>query len=414
MGFLAAGVRFLGRLEKNRGLSGVVVFVFPCQFRADGKGFGRMKLLRWLGVVLVLAGGVSGLRAHQVASVEFDFIQSEKQWTLAGEMDLGYMLPETRNVPGAKPLSRSVVLFETPEVHARYRRETEVTLRKLLNISFGGKEIAWRIEFPDFQKTPFNLPMEAGDIALYSTRLVMDALPGAGELRVKWAGEQETELIILIGEGDEAQILSALPGAELMLLKQAGSGVAEKIVTPVTGGWVQKGFRHVIPKGLDHMLFILGLFLLLPRWKPLLGQSLLFTIAHSITLGLAVFGVVQVPGKIVEILIAVSIAWIGIENLLTRKLGKQRLFLVFGFGLLHGLGFASVLAELLGGIPKTQLIGPLLGFNVGVELAQMTILAAAFAVLWPLRKYTRQCQTVGSVLIALAGIGWAIQRTFYN
>ena len=98
----------------------------------------------------------------------------------------------------------------------------------------------------------------------------------------------------------------------------------------VTGGWVQKGFHHVLPKGTDHMLFILGLFLLLPKWKPMMGQSLLFTLAHSITLAIAVLGVVHIPEKVlgirqpVEVLIAVSIAWVGIENLLTRKLGKQR------------------------------------------------------------------------------------------
>jgi hypothetical protein len=162
------------------------------------------------------------------------------------------------------------------------------------------------------------------------------------------------------------------------------------------------------------MLFILGLFLLLPKWKPLMGQSLLFTLAHSITLALAVFGVVHVPGKLVEVLIAVSIAWVGIENLLTRKLGRQRLILVFCFGLLHGLGFASVLAEKLGGIPRDQLTGPLLGFNVGVELAQITVLCAAFLVLWPLRKWSPQVQTIGSAVVALAGITWAVERLWFS
>lgn len=144
-----------------------------------------------------------------------------------------------------------------------------------------------------------------------------------------------------------------------------------------------------------------------------MGQSLLFTLAHSITLALAVFGLVQVPSQIVEVLIAVSIAWVGIENLIVRRLGKQRLILVFGFGLLHGLGFASVLTEKLGGIPRNQLVMPLLGFNLGVEFAQLAVLATAFLVLSPLRKYTRQVQTVGSVCIALAGLTWAVQRLFF-
>jgi hypothetical protein len=208
--------------------------------------------------------------------------------------------------------------------------------------------------------------------------------------------------------------VSTLPGGNLMLVNQIDSEKSAPVEKPLTGGWVQSGFHHVLPLGLDHLLFILGLFLLLPKWKPLLGQSLLFTLAHSITLALAVFGVVHVPGKPVEILIAVSIAWVGIENLITRKLGRQRLILVFCFGLLHGLGFASVLAEKLGDIPRDKLTGPLLGFNIGVELAQITVLCAAFLVLWPLRKWSRHVQTIGSVFVALAGIGWVVQRLWFS
>ncbi len=272
--------------------------------------------------------------------------------------------------------------------------------------------MTWRIEFPDFEKEPLELPPEAGDIALITTRLIIDAIPGAGELRAHWAGEQETELIILTEEGDDANVVSTLPGGDLMLLKQAGSGKSEPVEAPATGGWVQLGFHHVL--GIDHILFSLGLFLLLPKWKPLMQQSLLFTLAHSITLALAVFGVLHVPGKWVEHLIALSIAWVGIENLLIRrKLGKQRLILVFCFGLLHGLGFASVLAEKLDSVSRSQLTGPLLGFNVGVELAQISILAAAFLLLWPVRKYTLPIQTLGSAVIALAGVSWAIQRIFF-
>ena len=115
-----------------------------------------------------------------------------------------------------------------------------------------------------------------------------------------------------------------------------------------------------------------------------------------------------------EPLVALSIAWVGLENLLVRRqLGKQRLILVFGFGLLHGLAFAGDLSEKLSGISGSQLVGPLLGFNVGVEIAQLTILGLAFLVIWPLRKYTLQVQTLGSASIALAGIAWAIQRIFF-
>lgn len=370
-----------------------------------------MKFARLSACLLFFLSFLPSVHAHQVASVELEFQKLDARWRLLGEMDIAYMLPETRGIPGGPPLSRAAVMKSSPVEFARIRKETENTLRKLLRFTFADQEVAWRVEFPDFEKQSFELPPEAGDIALISVRLVMDAVPGAGELRVHWAGEQETELIILTEEGDDAKVISALPGGTLMLLKQTDSGKSAPVQQPVTGGWVQLGFHHVM--GPDHVLFILGLFLLIPSWKALMKQSLLFTLAHSITLALAVFGLVHVPGKWVEHLIAVSIAWVGIENLLVRKLGRQRLILVFCFGLLHGLGFASVLAEKLGGVARNQLAGPLLGFNVGVELAQIAVLVLAFLLLWPLRKHTLQVRTLGSGVIALAGVSWAVQRLFF-
>ncbi len=361
-------------------------------------------------ILLLLIAFPPAAMAHQVSSVELEFQDLNTQWRLLGQMDIAYMLPETRTIPGGLPMSRAAVMKADPEKLARMRKETEATLRKLLRFTFADQELGWRIEFPDFQKTPFALPEEAGDIALLSIQILIDAVPGGGELRIHWAGEKETELIILTEVGDDARVVSTLPGGDLMLLKQEGMGKSVAVETPVTGGWVQFGFSHVM--GADHILFILGLFLLVPNWKALMGQSLLFTLAHSITLALAVFGVVHVQGMIVENLIAFSIAWVGIENLLVRKFGRQRMILVFCFGLLHGFGFASVLADKLGNTPRHQLTGPLLGFNIGVELAQISVLVLAFIILLPLKKWTLQVQTIGSAFIALVGICWAAQRLF--
>jgi HupE / UreJ protein len=372
----------------------------------------RMKSLH-LGIwLLFFVGLLLPLQAHQVASVELEFLKLEHQWRLEGEMDIAYMLPETRNVPGGPPLSREAVMKSSPDELARIRKETENTLRKLLEITFADKPVSWRVEFPDFKKNPFELPQEAGDIALITTRIVMDAVPGAGELRAHWAGEQETELIILTEQGPDASVVSTLPGGDLMLLKQTDSGRSAPVKQPITGGWLQLGFFHIQAR--DHIFFILGLFLLAPRWKPLMQQSLLFTLAHSISLALAVFGRAQLPEKWVESLIGLSIAWIGMENLLVRnQLGKRRMILVFCFGLLHGLGFAGDLMEKLRSLSGRQLFGPLLGFNVGVELGQLAILAAAFLVIWPLRKYLFQVQTLGSAVIGLAGIYWVVQRILF-
>lgn len=354
---------------------------------------------------------LSPAQAHQVPSVELEFKNEGKQWQMFGEMDIAYMLPETRNIPGGLPLSRAAVMKSPPEEFARIRKETETTLRKLLRLTFAGKDVPWRVEFPDFETPPIALPPDDGDTALISTRLVIDPIPGGGELRIHWSGEQETELIVLIEENNDAKIMSTLPGGNILLLNRAEAGQVPPTAQPETGGWLALGFHHVM--GPDHVLFILGLFLLVPSWRALMSQSLLFTLAHSITLALAIFGLVRVSGVWVEHLIALSIAWVGVENLLIRKVGRQRLILVFCFGLLHGLGFASVLAEKLHGISGRRLVEPLLGFNVGVELAQISVLAVAFLVLWPLRKYTFQARMVGSGFIAIAGICWAVQRLFF-
>ncbi len=366
----------------------------------------------WLIAILLVFSSASRLQAHQVASVELEFLKLDGSWRLVGEMDIAYMLPETRNVVGGLPLSRAAAMKYSEEEFTRIRAETENTLRKLLRITFAEREIPWRVEFPDFKTQPLELPPEAGDIALISVHLEMAPLATAGELQIHWAGEQETELIILVEEGDEPQVISTLPGGKLTLLRNDVAGAAAVVVRPVFSTWIRSGFHHVIPLGLDHILFILGLFLLVPRWKPLLGQSLLFTIAHSVTLALAVLGYVTIPSKFVEIMIAVSIAWIGIENLFTQKIGMQRMILVCCFGLLHGLGFASMLGDKLKDTPREELMQPLMGFNLGVELAQITVLCVAFLIFWPLRRWQKKVQIIGSVCVAIAGLGWMVERIF--
>ena len=131
------------------------------------------------------------------------------------------------------------------------------------------------------------------------------------------------------------------------------------------------GFEHILPLGVDHILFVLGLFLLAAAWRPLLWQVSAFTLAHTMSLALSIAGVVSLPSRLVETLIAASIAYVAIENLATTKMQPWRPVLVFAFGLLHGLGFASVLREL--GLPDGEWVSALVSFNVGVELGQNRI-----------------------------------------
>jgi hypothetical protein len=211
--------------------------------------------------------------------------------------------------------------------------------------------------------------------------------------------------------GGEAVALWLKDGAksEAYLL---GVGLEQKTRRQVVAQYTMLGFTHILPKGLDHILFVLGLFLLSARWKPLLVQVTAFTLAHTITLGLSIYGIVSLSPAIVEPLIAASIAYVAIENLVTAELKPWRAFVVFGFGLLHGLGFAGVLHEI--GLPRSEFLTALLSFNVGVELGQLAVIASAWLLvgLWWKTKPWYRARLVQplSALIAAVGVYWTIER----
>ncbi len=171
------------------------------------------------------------------------------------------------------------------------------------------------------------------------------------------------------------------------------------------------GYVHILPKGLDHILFVLGLFFASTRLRPLLLQVTTFTVAHSVTLALAVLGLIAVPTIWVEFLIAASIAFVAIENMFFDRLTPWRPFVVFGFGLLHGLGFAGVLQSI--GMPQGQFITGLVTFNVGVEFGQLTVILAAWALVhWFYNKpwYRQRIAIPVSIGIAAVALFWAVQR----
>ena len=176
--------------------------------------------------------------------------------------------------------------------------------------------------------------------------------------------------------------------------------------------YLELGFTHILPGGLDHVLFVLGIFLLTTKWGALLWQVTAFTLAHSLTLALGLFGVMQLATHVVEPLIALSIVYIAVENIIARQLKPWRVAVVFAFGLLHGLGFAGVLRQL--DMPDGQFVTALVTFNVGVELGQLAVLAIAFITLGQLardpHRFRRLVTIPGSLIIAcVAGI-WSIAR----
>ncbi len=172
------------------------------------------------------------------------------------------------------------------------------------------------------------------------------------------------------------------------------------------------GFTHILPHGLDHILFVLGLFLFSTRMRPLLIQVTAFTVAHSITLGLALLGAISLPARIVEPLIALSIAVVAVENIFLRnRLPPHRWLVVFLFGLVHGMGFAGVLSEF--GFPENRFWTTVLSFNLGVELGQLAVIGLAFAAtFWAFKKpwYEKRIVYPISGAIALVGLYWAVER----
>ena len=180
--------------------------------------------------------------------------------------------------------------------------------------------------------------------------------------------------------------------------------------------YLKLGYQHIVPQGLDHILFVLSLYLLSPKLKPVLKQATAFTVAHSITLGLAMYKIITPNTYWVELMIALSILYVAIENIFSSKLKSSRIAIVFLFGLLHGLGFANALNDL--GLPKESYLESLVLFNVGVELGQLTIIAGAFFLFgkWFGNKpyYRKYIVVPMSVAIAITAGYWTVERLLFS
>jgi hypothetical protein len=281
-------------------------------------------------------------------------------------------------------------------------------LRRRVRVRFDGVAAPFEVSLPEDGRPepPGALPTALGLVARLSGRVPPDAHavsffasrafpPVRLTVQMERPGVSATEL---------------LPrGVESQPLPLAGTARASAWTTAQR--LLRLGFTHIVPLGLDHALFVVGLTLLSPRIRPLLAQVSAFTVAHTATLALSTGGVVQLPSRIVEVLIALSIVYVGVENLLRARLTASRLALVFGFGLLHGLGFAGVLREL--GWPSRQRLVALLAFNLGVELGQLAVIAPTLALLALAARsdaLQRRLPTAGSLVIAALGLCMAVRR----
>ncbi len=246
-----------------------------------------------------------------------------------------------------------------------------------------------------------------------SVLVVTAALPDDGSnVTVGWSAAYGALVVRQVGGGEDAYSALLQDGAVSEPLPR--EGYAAETAGSVFLRFIVQGFEHIIPKGLDHIVFVLGLFFFSLAIKPLLVQVTSFTLAHTVTLALAALGYVTIPASIVEPLIAASIVFVAVENILRPKLGVWRTAVVFAFGLLHGLGFASVLGELGGG--QANFIARLIGFNIGVEFGQLAVIAAAFLLVGlPFGKmdwYRPRIAVPASAVIAAIGVYWFVERVF--
>ena len=297
---------------------------------------------------------------------------------------------------------------DTTDAAARDRRLTalapQIIDRVVLFVD--GREV--RPVSADYTPPPDAVPAGQFALAAYTLR---GQLPASARA-VRWYyGLVVDPYPLTIALADGSSVTEWVQGDAWSTSLPLGGPFAHRSVWARLREYLALGYTHILPKGLDHILFVVGLFLLRATLRPVLLQVTTFTVAHSMTLGLSLYGIASLPASVVEPLIAFSIVYVALENLRTQTLTPWRVALVFMFGLLHGMGFAGVLTNLQ--LPRADVAVALLGFNLGVEAGQLTVIAgAALLVGWWRHHawYRRRVVVPASLAIATVGAYWTITR----
>ena len=339
--------------------------------------------------------------AHEIGKTQVQASLLGRSYDIEVVVDPDALLPSLEAY-GQRPISRELPRDQRDR---RIAALAEVFLERV-SVSFDGRPAAAAFEY---------LPSSAfNDFAQAPSRVrLRGAVPdGAADFTFTYGLALGTyALNVRIGDGtvQTQWVVGGAPSAPVSLTAPLPPPTRAEI------GWqyFALGFTHILPNGFDHVLFVVGIFLLTSKWRSIVAQVSTFTVAHSITLALTMYGVVSLPAKVVEPMIALSIAYVAIENLLVRELKPWRLALVFSFGLLHGMGFAGVLRDL--GLPRPAFLTALVTFNVGVEAGQLSVIAIAFALCayWQRRDrvaYRRFIVVPASFAIAAIGLFWTVQR----
>lgn len=373
--------------------------------------------LPWLAaVVSIFLGGLAS--AHSMKQVRSEISFDDGKWSASVWLEGWALYPEDGpkippGTPGAPNTAGLAWLRTLDAADHKVMREVAVSfLDETFQLTLNGERLAREYSFPDYATQELPALEENVDGNTVMRIDLKGILPKGetGSLELVWADDEDEPLVLQIKK-PAPKILRLehnAPAVELITIEASGKLVEAEGTSLF--GWIAAGFKHILPLGLDHICFILGLFFLQPKARPLLWQTSAFTLAHSITLALVVLGLISVPSSIVEPAIALSIAYVGIENLWVKELKPWRVGLVFALGLLHGMGFASVMKEL--DLPEGQVLKPLVGFNLGVEAGQVTVLAAAFGLtFWMLKKRGFAIvRKVASGMIGAVGLYWTVER----
>ncbi|WP_457649502.1 HupE/UreJ family protein [Profundibacter sp.] len=372
---------------------------------------GKLTLAVILSTLMLFTSAFNAI-AHEVSPSIGDFTTGDGKITLEIRLNLeafvaGIDLDGVENTNETEQSGDydSLRALEPAALEARLK-EVWPNIRKGLHLWAGESEVP--LELVDIKID------EVGDTEFPRTSfLTLTGDLPAGTTTIRFGWDKKFGTIVLrqngVEEGYTGYLSSGQSSPDIPV-----SGGAKQTRWQVFLQYIPIGFEHILPLGVDHILFVLGLFFLSIHLRPLLWQVSAFTLAHTVTLALGAMGWVTVPSSIVEPLIAASITYVAIENVFTSGLSKWRPLVIFAFGLLHGLGFASVLEEI--GLPEDEFFTALISFNVGVELGQLTVISLAFLTVgvWFRNKpwYRSRISIPASLIIAAIGAYWFFERVF--
>ncbi len=346
----------------------------------------------------------------------------QEKGVLKVNFDVGYAIPETRDDPNGPQPKRGWLLTRSEGEHEKLRREAKVYLRDYISFVSNGQDVSYEIKFPDFDTSPPIFPELLNEGAYYNTELTPSKI-GAG-VSVRVMGEDSPKLVVAIRGGEEMEFhVLEEKDNPLMLGKSSDFIPVESSSIKRYSAFVDIGFRHVIPEGADHILFIIGICLSAHGFRNLLAQSLVFTFAHSISMALVISGWLPVYSygisAWIEPVIALSISFLALEAFLQRKNGKFRYAIIGSFGFIHGLGFAGSMGSSLQAITPDggHWITALVWANLGIELAQALLILIVFGLFYTMSKSninylnnTLPMKKILALIIGIVGLVWFIQR----